>query len=250
MITLQEFCAYLDQYLDCRAFTDYGPNGLQVEGKNKLKKIATAVSASQATIEEAIACGADALIVHHGMFWNRDPYEVVGVKKDKIKLLLENNVSLLAYHLPLDAHSEVGNNWKAAKDLGWKNIEPFEIKGVPLGVKGDFSELQRQAFQAKLETYYNHSASCALGGPHEVQSAVLISGGAHWNIKEAVQEGVDCFITGSFDEPIWHIAHEEKINFYALGHSATERIGPQALGDHLKREFGLDVQFLDIPNPF
>lgn len=229
----------------CSEFTDFGPNGLQVEGKPQISKIATAVSASLLTLEAAAEWGADALIVHHGIFWNKDRLEVTGVKRDKLKLLLEKGISLLAYHLPLDAHESVGNNWKAAQDLGLTDLTPFSC-----GVKGKMKPVDREVFKERLEQYYQHPATCALGGKEKVQTAAIISGGAHWSVKEAVAAGVDCFVTGSFDEPIWHIAFEEKINFFALGHSATERVGPMALGEHLKEKWPLDVQFIDIANPF
>lgn len=247
MITLQELCTYLGQYLHSTEFTDYGPNGLQVEGRAHVAKIATGVSASLQTIEAAAEWGADALIVHHGIFWNKDRLEVTGVKRDKLKLLLEKGISLLAYHLPLDAHEQVGNNWKAAKDLGLFDLSPF---CAPLGVQGWMKPVDREGFKRQLEQYYQHAAVCALGGKEVVQTAALISGGAHWNIKDAVAAGVDCFITGSFDEPMWHIAFEEKINFFALGHSATERVGPLALGEHLREKLSLPVRFIDIENPF
>lgn len=247
MITLQELCTYLDDYLVCEEFTDFGPNGLQVEGKPKISKIATAVSASLLTIEAAVEWGADALIVHHGLFWNKDAYEITGAKKEKLKKLLENEISLLAYHLPLDGHQVVGNNWKAANDLGLTDLAPFCGQ---LGVQGKIDSIDIEAFKSKLEHYYQHPATCALGGKEKVQTAAIVSGGAHWNIKDAVAAGVDCFVTGSFDEPIWHIAFEEKINFFALGHSATERVGPKALGEHIKEKWSLPVQFIDIANPF
>jgi dinuclear metal center YbgI/SA1388 family protein len=245
MIPLKELCEHLNLFLRCSEFTDYGPNGLQVEGKAQVKKIATAVSASLLTIEAAAEWGADALIVHHGLFWNKDKYEVTGVKRDKLKLLLARGISLLAYHLPLDAHEEVGNNWKAASDLGLTALAPFSF-----GVQGKMKPRSIDAFKNQLEQYYSHPAACALGGKEKVQTAAIISGGAHWSIKEAAAAGIDCFITGSFDEPIWHIAFEEKINFFALGHAATERIGPLALGEHLKEKWSLPVQFIDMANPF
>lgn len=246
MISLQELSRYLEDLLSCSLFTDYCINGLQVEGKQKINKIATAVSASYATIEQAVNLNIDALIVHHGIFWNRDSYAIAGVKKEKLALLLENKISLLAYHLPLDAHKTFGNNWKAANDLGWQNLEPF----CSIGVKGQFNEVAIEEFRVQIQNYYQHPAHVALGGNKTVKSAALISGGAYKNVVDAAYEGVDCYITGNFDEPAWHHAFEEKINFFALGHSATERVAPQALGMHLQQHFLLDYQFIDIINPF
>lgn len=251
MITLQDFCLYLESYLQSGKFTDYCPNGLQVQGNPSIYKIATAVSASAATIEEAVKRKVQALVVHHGLFWQRDPHVIVGVRYDKIKALIENGISLLAFHIPLDAHPEVGNNWVAAKKLGWSKLEPFcLVNKVPIGVKGSFPPIARTHFLRQLEEFYGHSATHALGGKDTVETAALVSGGSYKEMSQAIQEGVDCFITGNFDEPAWNQAFEEKINFFAMGHTATERVGPQALGEHLKSRFGIEYEFIDTENPF
>jgi dinuclear metal center YbgI/SA1388 family protein len=250
MITLQELYQYINDQLKVNLFDDYCPNGLQVEGANKITHLATAVSASLETIEQAVKSGAQALLVHHGIFWNRDSYVIAGVKKKKIEALLKNNISLLAYHLPLDAHQEFGNNWRAAKELGWKNLQPFLlIKNVGLGVKGEV-DLDADAFKNSLEKYYQHQAHEAPGGKKNIRTAGLISGGSYKSISDAAKENLDAFVTGSFDEPAWHIAQEEGINFYAMGHSATEKIGVKTLGEHLAEKFGLKITFIDVPNPF
>ncbi|MBB64197.1 MAG: Nif3-like dinuclear metal center hexameric protein [Waddliaceae bacterium] len=250
-MSLQELCTYLDDLLEAKLIKDFCPNGLQVEGKKEIKKVAVAVSASLKTIELFVESGAEALIVHHGMFWNRDDYAITGTKLRKLQLLIENKLSLLGYHLPLDFHKELGNNYKAAQDMGWKDLQPFTLyEGYPCGVMGTFSPISVQEFQDKLETYYKHPAHVALGGKERICSAALISGGAHKQIYDAVRCGVDCFITGSFDEPIWHAAHEEGIHFMAMGHSATETVGPKAIGQRLHEKFGLEWEFLDVPNPF
>jgi dinuclear metal center YbgI/SA1388 family protein len=251
MITLQELCLYLNDFLNVGMFKDYTDNGIQVEGSKEINRLATAVTASLATIKEAEELEVQALIVHHGLFWNGDSYGIVGTKKEKLFHLLKNDISLLGYHLPLDANKEIGNNWKAAKDLGWTNLEPFgEYKGTYLGVKGKFPKQDVNEFLKNLEIYYQHPAHCALGGKAAVESCALISGGAYKMLSQAAKEGVDCFITGNFDEPAWHQAFEENINFIALGHSATERIGPKALGEHLREKFSLESVFIDVPNPF
>lgn len=251
MITLQGLCDYLADYLHVSEFTDYCPNGLQVEGKGEIRKVATAVSANLETIEKAVENQVDALIVHHGLFWNRDPYPIIGVKRKKLDLLLKNEISLLAYHLPLDAHRTVGNNWRAAMDLGWRDLEPFcDVQGQMIGVKGAFDPIPVKEMLAHMESYYRHPAHTALGGKEQVASAALVSGGAYKSIQDAITEGVDCFITGNFDEPVWSEAHEGGIHFMALGHSATERIGPRALGQHLVDACGLKSGFLDVENPF
>lgn len=251
MITLSHLVSYLDQLLPGQGVSDHCPNGLQIEGKQEIKKIGTAVSASLATIEAAIEAQVDALIVHHGLFWNRDSYVIQGVKKQKIAFLLEHQISLFAYHLPLDMHPKIGNNWRAAQELGWSNLQPFcYINGVPIGVKGTLSNCSRDQLKAQLENYYEHPAVCALGGKERVNSAALVSGGAYKTLTDAAKEGVDAFITGSYDEPVWSQAFEENINFYALGHSATERIGPRALSQAIVEDLHIPSQFLDLFNPF
>lgn len=253
MHTLKDIVDYLNELLDPNCMQDFGPNGLQVEGtKNNITKICTAVSASLETINSAIDQKAQVLLVHHGIFWNKDSYVITGVKKEKIKLLLDNGISLLAYHLPLDCNPQFGNNFKAAKDLGWKNLKGFGqlVSDHRVGVQGKFDKISIEEFKLKLEKYYNHEAHSALGGKTHVESAALISGGAHREIHEAIKAEVDCFITGSFDEPIWHIANEEKINFFAMGHSNSEEIGPKAIGKHLSEKFKIEHKFLNLPNPF
>lgn len=251
MITLQELCAYLNKQLQPNPISDYCLNGMQIEGKKHIHKIATGVSANLATIQEAAAWGADALLVHHGLFWNHDSPLISGVKKEKLNLLFNSNISLLAYHLPLDAHQEFGNNWRAALDMEWNHLEPFCFtNGLFIGVRGKIKKTRRADFQKKLEDYYQHPSYAALGGKEEIETVALVSGGGYRFITEAIKENLDCFITGNYDEPVWNQAMEEKMNFFALGHSATEKIGPRALGAHLSQIFKLEHQFIDIFNPF
>lgn len=251
MITLQQLSDDLNQLLQPELFSDYCINGIQVEGSGSITSIATAVSASLDTIDAAVKLGAQALIVHHGLFWNRDSHAIVGSKKDKILKLLQGNISLLAYHLPLDAHLSLGNNWKAASEMGWKNLQPFYyINRQPIGVRGDLPVSSRADFQKLLETYYKHAAHTAFGGKESVKTAALISGGAHKQLMDAAALGIDCFVTGSFDEPVWPQAFEEKINFFALGHAATERIGPYAIGQYLSEKYQIDYHFITDQNPF
>ena len=251
MITLQELCEHLDHRLEIDRFKDGCPNGLQVEGTGEIGKVATAVTSSVNVVRKAVEAGVQVLIVHHGMFWNRDEFPIVGTKKEKLELLIKNGISLLAYHLPLDAHRELGNNWKAARDLNWSDLEPFgELDGNHIGVKGRFPRMSVNRFQRQIEEYYGHQAHVAAGGASEVRSAALISGGAYKAAVQAAKEGIDCFITGNFDEPVWHTAHEEKINFFAMGHSASERVGPMALGEYIKESLGVETVFLDEENPF
>ncbi len=162
-----------------------------------------------------------------------------------------NDISLLAYHLPLDAHQELGNNWPAAKLLGWTDLEPFgNFQSMKIGVKGTVEPTSQEEMKKKLEKFYGHPAQTVFGGKKQIRSCALISGGAHKAIPEAVLEEVDCFITGTTDEPVWHQAHQDKINFYALGHAATETIGVQLLGEHLAEQFNLKLTYIHENNPF
>lgn len=250
MIELKQLNRLLDE-LYGTFLNDYCPNGLQVEGKRNVTKIATAVSADAATIEAAIKAEADALIVHHGLFWNKDPYPILGSKKSKLSLLLKHDISLFAYHLPMDCHPVLGNNWHAAKEMGWTHLAPFfNVGNLALGVKGEIEECSQDDLRLMLENYYKHQAITALGGKKKIKTVALISGGAHRQISDAIQEGIDAFVTGSFDEPVWHQAIEGKINFFALGHSATERVGPKALNAYLNETLSLPSVFIDTPNPF
>lgn len=251
MAKLSEIESYLDKLLQPGLFTDYCTNGLQVEGKREVKRICTAVSASRKAIQKSIEHDADLLLVHHGIFWNRDSYDIKGVTRDKLKSLLCNDISLIAYHLPLDAHRTLGNNWKAATDLGWTNLEPFPAKDkTPIGVKGLFPKRSFAQLCKELSAYYRMDVEAVSGGPEEVASAALISGGAHKYIIDAAMEKVDCFITGSRDEPTWHQSYENNINFAAAGHYSSEVVGIKALGDDLAGQFDVECTFIHEDNPF
>lgn len=248
---LIEFCSYLNQLLPAEKIIDFAPNGLQVEGKKTIKNVSTAVSANLETIQKAIERGVDALIVHHGLFWQKDSYVVSGIKKEKLFNLMEHGISLLAYHLPLDIHKELGNNWRAAIEMGWENLEPFcYVNGSFLGVKGTIRPTLQKDFQKNLESYYSHEAICAWGGPETIKTIGLVSGGGYKYLNDAVQDKLDAFITGNYDEPAWHQAIEEKVNFLALGHSATERVGPRALAEHIEKQLSIPCSFIDVKNPF
>jgi dinuclear metal center YbgI/SA1388 family protein len=251
MHTLIDLTNQLNDYLQIALFSDFCPNGLQIEGCAKPKRIATAVSASLHIIQEAIKHQAEALIVHHGLFWKGDSYIVEGIKREKIHKLLSHDISLLAYHLPLDAHHEIGNNWKAAHDLNFSGLEPFyQVDKQWIGVKGKVEKMPRSELVNRLEAYYGQKAVLALGGKDLIETVALISGGAYRQLEHAAKEGIDFYVTGNFDEPAWHVAHERKINFAALGHAATEKVGPRALADYLRRIDSIDAFFLDEINPF
>jgi dinuclear metal center YbgI/SA1388 family protein len=248
---LKDFQDWLATLLAVGEFQDCAFNGLQVEGRQQIRSLGLATSASLNVIEQAATLGVDALLCHHGLFWKGQESVVTGPLRKKLATLLSHNINLFAYHLPLDAHRELGNNWPAARALGGGELEPFCIyEGSALGVKGQMAKIHRDEFRKKMEEFYGVRAHVALGGRETVSSFALVSGGAHSHIRDAVEAHVDCFITGSYDEYVWHIAHEEKINFFALGHAATEKLGVRLLGEHLESKFGIKVTFIDEPNPF
>ena len=242
---------YLNAYLEIDRYRDYCPNGLQVEGKAQISRIGVAVTACEETIESAIASEVDALIVHHGLFWDRGSHVAVGSMRRKLKALLDAEINLLAYHLPLDGHCEVGNNWVAARELRAEECEAcFPLNGMPIGVKGRISPVSYENFAETLNRYYSHKVHVAPGGDHLIEKVAFLSGGGHKMLFEAVKEGCDALVTGSFDEPLWYQAREEGIHFFALGHSATEEIGPRALGRHLEELFDVECLFINTYNPF
>lgn len=254
MILRKELQAYLDSFLLVDSIADYCPNGLQIEGKEMIQHICFAVTADKSTIEAAIAQKADALIVHHGLLWQKEKEILIGTKKEKFKLILENDLSLFGYHLPLDKHEEVGNNWKAAKDLNMKNLVPFgkygDNKPIYIGVRGHIDPMSRRDFTSHIETYYKHTATAVLGGPEIIKTVGIVSGGAYKCVLEAAQDQLDAFITGNFDEPAWYTSLEEKVNFFALGHHHTERVGPMALCDHIRKTLNVRCSFINTENPF
>ncbi len=245
-----ELVTYLNDFLRIGEFTDLGPNGLQVEGREEINKVVTGVSACVDLFEKAIDLKADAIIVHHGIIWDFERPVYRGGYKKRVKLLLEHNINLLAYHLPLDAHEQVGNNIQIAKALELINIEPFgEYKGKLIGFKGTVPSVSQDDFWGLIKEKINPKALIFPFGPEKITKVGIISGGAQKDVKQAVAEGLDVYITGEVSEHILHYVKEEGIHFVSAGHHATERFGVIALGAHLKEMSGLNVQFVDIPNP-
>jgi dinuclear metal center YbgI/SA1388 family protein len=241
---------YLQQYLKVDEFNDLCPNGLQVEGEFEVTKVVTSVSASVELFEKAIEVGADTIIVHHGIIWNFERPVYKGSYKQRVKMLLDNNINLLAYHLPLDAHLEVGNNIQIARNLNLENITPFgEYNGKLIGVKGDLPAINDDELFLKIKEKINIDTLFFPYGPHKINKIGIISGGAQKDLKQAVSHELDMYITGEVSEYNMHYAKEERIHFASCGHHATERFGVIALGEHIKNMFNLDVKFIDIPNP-
>lgn len=242
----------LDSWLKPGDFADYCPNGLQVEGATELSKIVTGVTASQALIDAAIEQGADTLLVHHGYFWKGEDPTVVGMKQRRLRALLTHNINLIAYHLPLDAHAELGNNAVLGKALGLQQLAPVASQS-PLGIlyQGDsieeqsldnFAERVSQAVQRDL-------VACVRGGTHNIKRVALCTGGGQGFIDAACDAGADVFISGEISEQTVHVARERGIHYIAAGHHATERFGIRALGEALAKEFALSVEFIDIDSP-
>ncbi len=245
-----ELVAYLNDFLKIDEFTDLGPNGLQVEGKEEINHVVFGVSACVELFEKAVALKADAILVHHGIIWDFERPVYRGSYKKRVKLLLDNNLNLLAYHLPLDAHEQVGNNIEIAKQLELLDIKPFgEYKGKLIGFRGKLGPMPKETFFNLIREQINSQALIFPYGPEQVERVGIISGGAQKDVKQAVAEGLDAYITGEVSEHILHYVKEEGIHFISAGHHATERFGVQALARHLQEMFDLKVTFVDIPNP-
>jgi dinuclear metal center YbgI/SA1388 family protein len=245
-----QFTAHLNQYLRPEIYKDNGPNGVQVEGRPEINRVVSGVSACLELFEKAVELNADAVLVHHGLIWNFERPLYRGAYKKRIKILLENEISLYAYHLPLDAHSEVGNNIQIARLLDLTDPQPFgEYNGHLIGYRGKLPALPAETVFDQIRRKINPSALIFANGPATVSSVGVISGGAQKDVKQAVLEGLDLYVTGEVSEHIMHYVREEGIHFVAAGHYATERFGIIALGKYLRRELALAVEFIDIPNP-
>ncbi|CNB70116.1 putative hydrolase-oxidase [Yersinia pseudotuberculosis] len=237
----------LNNQLNIGAFQDYAPNGLQVEGRRDIQRVVTGVTASQALLDAAVAHQADAILVHHGYFWKNEPVVVRGMKRNRLKTLLIHDINLYGYHLPLDAHPELGNNAQLAKLLDIQVLGEIES----LLPYGEFTTpLNAVTLRERLEKQLGRSVlHCGDRAPAEVRRIAWCTGGGQGYIQQAAEFGVDAFITGEVSEQTIHIAREMKVNFYAAGHHATERYGIKALGEWLTEQHQLDVTFIDIPNP-
>ncbi|HEY2291289.1 MAG TPA: Nif3-like dinuclear metal center hexameric protein [Thermoanaerobaculia bacterium] len=242
--------SHLDQYLDSRG-KDYGPNGLQVEGREEIQKIVTGVSACQELFARAREAGADAVLVHHGLFWEGMPRTLTGFQYRRVAELIRGEMSLIAYHLPLDRHLEVGNNAMAGRQLGLRRIEPFgEHDGLPVGVKGLFPEpVSPEELVERCRRVYGQEPLAYLSGPEAISTLGVISGGGQREFYSAIAEGLDAYVTGEVTEWVMNVSRETRTHYLAAGHYATERLGVRALGEHLAERFGIEVEFIDVPNP-
>jgi dinuclear metal center YbgI/SA1388 family protein len=243
--------SYLDQLLDPERGRDYGPNGLQVEGRETIGKIVTGVSACRELFTRARAAGADAVLVHHGIFWEGMPRVLTGLQFQRVAELIRGEMSLIAYHLPLDRHPELGNNALAARAFGLTGLEPFgEHEGLPIGFQGRFPEpVPAAALADRCRAVYEQEPLAFLSGPDPVRSLGIISGGAQREFYAAIDAGLDAYVTGEVSEWVMNVAREAGVHYLAAGHYATERLGIRALGEHLRDRFGIAAEFIDVPNP-
>lgn len=239
---------YLDQYLDVARYRDYCPNGLQVEGRAEVRRIVSGVTASLALLRAAVERGADAVLVHHGYFWRGEDPRITGTRRERIALLLKHDLNLFAFHLPLDAHAEVGNNMQLAQELGLPYAGRFGEQDI--GAHGVFAEpvtlgeLARRCAQrmGRAPLIIGDEAKC-------VRRVAWCSGAAQGYLEDAVRLGVDVYISGEISEQTVHLARESGVAYLAAGHHATERYGIQALGGHLAARFAIAHEFVDISNP-
>jgi dinuclear metal center YbgI/SA1388 family protein len=253
-LEVKELIKYLDQLLSPQLFDDYAPNGLQIEGAAQIQKIAFAVSATKDSIQKAVDWGAQALVTHHGVLWkHQGARPLTGAWGQRIKDCIKNDLNLISYHLPLDAHGEIGNAVSLAQALGLQRIGPFApYKKQPLGAKGELQEaMKAQDFKIKLENVLKRSV--LLASPEETQEIRkigIITGGANNDWIKALEDGLDAYITGEISEYNWHDSIEAGIHYYAGGHHATERFGIQALMEKIKRDIpDVSCMFFDSDNP-
>ena len=252
MIKRKDLEKYLNGLLNIYEFSDYGPNGLQIEGKEQVKKIAFAVSATKNSIEKAVHAKADAMIVHHGLFWSfHGSKSLKGPFAKRVFPLVRNEINLFGYHLPLDAHPEIGNAATIAKKMGLQDLKPFgDYKGSPTGVSGTFNtEIPAQELIAKLEEILQHKVLHA-DAEKKIKTMGIITGGANGEWQLARRQGLDSYLTGEMSEHDWHESQEAGIHMFAGGHNATERGGVLSLMENIQNKFSnIETIFIDSENP-
>jgi dinuclear metal center YbgI/SA1388 family protein len=261
MTDRQTLLSAFNNLLQPERFTDYGPNGLQVEGKSQIRKIVSGVTASRALIEAAIEAKADAIFVHHGLFWRGQTGVVTGWMKERLKLLLAHDISLFAYHLPLDAHPELGNNAQLGQKLGFitpKAVERGEIKNFGDQNLGWLANIEQNTLKTlqnpeNLQKHLENSLKRPVAGVFIAESTIKniawCTGGAQSYFETAIAAGADAFITGEMSEPQAHLAREYGVSYFACGHHATERYGAPAVAAHVAEKLGIEHEFIEIDNP-
>lgn len=248
MVKINELNHYTQQLLQVARFKDYCPNGLQVEGRSEVNKIVTGVTASMALLEAAQHAGADLILVHHGYFWRGEAAELVGIKRKRIKFLLQHDINLMAYHLPLDAHPEFGNNVQLGRLLG---LEPQNYAGADdLIAYAELAVAQPLgAMTTLLEQRLGRTVLTIGDATQVIKKVAWCTGAAQAYIDQAIAQGVDLYISGEISEQTVHQSVEAGVAYISAGHHATERYGVQALGEHLAGRFNLEHEFIDIHNP-
>jgi len=251
MTDRQELLQAFDTLLAPERFKDYGPNGLQVEGRAQVQRIVSGVTASRALIEAAIAREADAIFVHHGLFWRGQDGRVTGWMKQRLALLLAHDINLFAYHLPLDAHPELGNNAQLGLRLGLHADARFGDQDLGfLGGRSDGAGFaSAQALAAHVGETLGRAVTCVEGAPGPVRRIAWCTGGAQSYFEGAIAAGAQAFLTGEISEPQAHYARECGVTFLACGHHASERYGAPAVASHVARQLGLSHEFIDVENP-
>lgn len=249
MANRTEIIKWCDELLQSQQFKDYAPNGLQIEGRTHINKIITAVTASQAAIDFAVSQNTDMLLVHHGFFWKSEPTTLTGWKGKRIATLMKNDVNLVGYHLPLDAHPELGNNATLAQKCGWQPEKQFGEQNL-LNI-GTLPENQRNLAQlaAHIQSVLGRKPVCVGDFSGSLKKIAWCTGGAQGYFQAAIDEGADVFVTGEISEPQYHLANETGVAFISAGHHATERYGVQALAAAIAAQFGVHHQFFDEENP-
>ena len=249
MITLQDFCHYLNVLLLAETFSDSCPNGLQVEGREEISSIVSGVTASRALIEAAIDAQADAIFVHHGLFWRGQDGRVTGWMKQRLQLLLAHDINLFAYHLPLDAHPQWGNNAQLGQMLGWTSVAQFGEQLLGCVANADYPHAQAVADHVAAVLGRPVTLVTSADSTRPVTKVAWCTGGAQSYFEAAIATGADVFITGEISEPQAHLARETGVAFIAAGHHATERYGAPAVAGEVARLLGIEHEFIEIDNP-
>jgi len=246
---LNELRQYLDDLLEIARWRDYCPNGLQVEGRNEVRRVLCGVTASQALVDAAAAGGYDALLVHHGYFWRGEDGRITGIRRRRLGVLLGHDISLFAYHLPLDGHPVLGNNAQLAWHMTWESEGYFGEQDIGrIGTPRE-TGLRARDIAADLAAKLKRTPLLVGNAERVVSRIAWCSGGAQDLFEQAIAAGADLYVSGEISEQTTHLARESGVPYIAAGHHATERYGVQALARHLNDEAGLTADFLDLPNP-
>ena len=251
MAQLKEIIQWCDQTLNTHEFKDYAPNGLQIEGKSEVQKILCAVTASQEAIDAAIAQNADLLLVHHGYFWKGEPYPITGMRGKRIKSLIQHDISLVGYHLPLDSHPSLGNNAAIAEYLALENLQALDpSERHPIGNIGFLKQaMSATEFRDYLTARLGFKTIHLSAEKSQIQKVGFCTGAAQDFIGKAAEQGCDAFISGEVSERTYYEAKELGVHYYACGHHATERYGVQRLAKAISEQFNIEYSYFELNNP-